>query len=600
MFIIILIISLFAYSSAHQEIKAYDCSIPFHFSELTSLLRPKPCEKDKRQLTLEKVNIQLLSLKEYEKVNHLSCKVKVRQTVTKCGCFLCGRNVLLSSIEYIIHVTSEQCKLIHDINFFQLPAFPSVQIHIKNNYGEVHATVVGKTSEGKCQGNDFTDAFGSSYEDVVAFMQVTVELDKGTSEVNLKDNTISIHNLVKCKFNDFYCESPIHGDTFWSVSLDNKQCDNNEKIYAFFTGEVTKITENAGNETYITYSLIEDDSEHQFIIESLGKSILCGKTVIKTQSNNIYLLETGSKLNYFTPDPNLSPKNLDISLFHSMKVSLTFNTIKETLKEQYLSYKYDNCVSRNKIISNAINSALANPRDFPYNFNHIEGIQGRIMGDALAYIGCSSVLVKIRKHSECTLEIPVYYGGREYFLTPRTKFLTQQSTVIPCNKENLPVHFINGSWYQRQSDIFTPISYINEISFQKPQGWLFKELPGLVDKGIYNAKQMYELKSFFNNPVSLSPTASQTIDNVHKYPYVTPFQQDPFNEYVNFLDKIKNVVFNFTDILTKIGIYFSLIFGLRSVWIVLKTIIGNIKNKIYKADSTESTFQTAEKVDTAV
>lgn len=69
-------------------------------------------------------------------------------------------------------------------------------------------------------------------------------------------------------------------------------------------------------------------------------------------------------------------------------------------------------------------------------------------GEAAHLVRCDPVEVRLRRTNDtCYAELPINYQNASYFLTPKSRIITDRGTVRTCNR-SLPTMFeVDGKWF---------------------------------------------------------------------------------------------------------------------------------------------------------
>lgn len=329
--ILIITISFISFVSAISII-GYECNDINTPVTSIALVPRDNCVKNKPNITITQVEVQLVQLKSYEIVKVFSCLATYSYLITQCGSFFTGRNIIIDSYTHVKHLTREQCKHIHDTKYFQDPAYAFVKIDIIENKGYFSGFIIGQPDEGSCKGGIFRNHRAKEYEDVVVHVQISIDVQNSEAQVRLKDNTILINNINRCPYLQRECFA-FGGNTFWTLNPPEKLC-NELGVIPFFQGQVEKRIETMPDQsTKISFSLADPREPRQFLIEAIAKSSTCGMESYVSQNTQIHLIEAVKGNFKLSLKSEISVNNLNPEVFHMMKMSQIYKDISSRMNE---------------------------------------------------------------------------------------------------------------------------------------------------------------------------------------------------------------------------------------------------------------------------
>lgn len=540
--ILLILTSAMGNEENDTTIVAYDCKDTSNPTLTISLLNENKCTRESSNSTIKQKEIQLIQIKTHEKINYIQCHLTFLITITHCATWMLDTNYILKTYTYSKHMSHSECAQIHHTRIYQDPTYGHVTIHIKDNEGEISKTIVGVLGDG-CGGAIFTSHRGDTYENVAVHAHVKINIDKSSTDLNLKENTLTFFNSIKCIYSSGSCFLAIGGDTFWNHIHSTGTCTK-ETMLVIFQGYVIKRIDTDNNTTKITYSLIDKSAEKQFLIEDAGKTVLCSTTKATiTQSKDIYLIEKTDEGFFYTYNNEYSIKNLDTNLYHSMKLSLAYKNLGEQLEDLYKQIKFEQCNANSKTIANLLALSKLDPVNFGYIAFNKPGLYTIVSGEVLRIIKCNPQIATIRKTEKCYQEIPVKTNDENKFVTPRSRLIIDFGQEVECGKKTSPVFHINGKWFYKNKNKMiesqNPIKMDISTDIRK---WVFSDTLDLVNKGIYTKEELSKYKDQTNTPIRTQIEhhnfIKHYISNMNNHPY--EFEEEAHS----FFTKTKHYITN--------------------------------------------------------
>ena len=128
-----------------------------------------------------------------------------------------------------------------------------------------------------------------------------------------------------------------------------------------------------------------------------------------------------------------------------------------------------------------------------------KGIIGQLQGDVLMVEKCHDVSsdVWLRPTQECYFDLPIYYQEAEKFLSPSTKVILDESSIVSCQTEP-SIHSV-GTEYYAQNPNYSSFNYT--VTVLKPQE---------INHTIFEDKLPYHLGNLFGDAANKFGTSMLT------------------------------------------------------------------------------------------
>jgi hypothetical protein len=474
-------------SNTKIELEGYDCDTENNPTQFISLLSDENCEKAFKNVTTTTTIIQITKPQHFKLISFYMCSIKMLITLQNCGRWYIGRNWGKGSYTKERHLSRDACIDLHRKLVYKDAIYSNLAVELKetsNNqfFGETKETIVGSAENG-CEGGIFSDGEGSILDNTVVHAQIKIKITTGNINQNLDDNSVQIGSTT-CNFSDGYCSTE-SGDYYWKTDS-NKICKTNQLV--IFEGPCTKSVENINNSTKVTYSLIDNSTQTQFILQKTGEKRICNHISILTQTDNINIIESSD--GYFELKLNEKEivNNVDLALYHSMKSFLIHRDIIDQVQEAFNSMQFQNCMNQRHTLASLMAITRLNPSFGAMGMLIKPGINAIILGDAIKLTDCTKTQVQLRFTPDCYKDLPIFANGKPKFLTGVSKIITNKSETISCTtRADLKPYFnINNTWIQQeQKFVYRTANPPINLSIHKQINLTFKEIQKLVDSGIY-------------------------------------------------------------------------------------------------------------------
>lgn len=500
----------------------YDCGSTHLNVTTLSLLDVESCNIPLTQPQIQKTYIQLLQLSKFESIHVIQCKVSINRYIYYCGMHSHISTVTNAQAEYILEITSDQCKKMHQTGIFPIGINNYIYGLKVNQTTTRPITFAGSTGmDGQCSGAKYSDPYGA-WDNVIVQGTASITLTSYQTALNLETNQIRLRSGTICPYTDATCMDIDGGHTFWQI-LPTDHCKFNH-YDALYEGYANRMLDTLYEHPQIVYSLSTQDIT--FALTKTGEEPLCGYTLIKTEHPKLLILET-RKGESFTTRRRLSTENLDIFAYINSKFIYVEKHIRSQMNSLYRDVLKQRCNLEQQVLKNALTLAINSPDEFAYQIMKGPGYMAVTAGEVVHIIKCTPVDVKIHHLKECYSELPVQRGNETYFLSPRTHILIKTGTQISCNRVIPPMYFLNDGWYRM---IPTP-EHTLPPTIMKPMTkptWHYTNPGSLAASGIYSDKDLENLRDHIMFPAEKSgilntmargatgePTVSQGISISH-------------------------------------------------------------------------------------
>ena len=242
---------------------AYDCGIrPQNDLDIAtySLRETGDCDINEKKVNVTEFEGQVVQKTKIKNIMVLQCKIKLHRTVQRCSLFGYLEPVDNGIQEYLLDLSREQCKKLHDTGHF---AYNSniLLSDIKVNATTTRSIcLAGDAIDNSCNTGSFSDRFGS-YSKVNVQGLFTITLMSYKAKLNMENRNLLLSTGLYCDFDQIDCMDSLNGLTIWD-RISDKDCVSN-KLELIYEGQMTKISENLNNKPKNTYII---DSETYLIM----------------------------------------------------------------------------------------------------------------------------------------------------------------------------------------------------------------------------------------------------------------------------------------------------------------------------------------------
>lgn len=190
-----------------------------------------------------------------------------------------------------------------------------------------------------------------------------------------------------------------------------------------------------------------------FALRSTGQRNVCDRTMYTTEYPELLIFET-SKKSSFPIKRKTATDHVDIFAYVNKKFIYPNVILKNIETQKQLLYHdvlLQECyIEREnmKHVLAAFISRTISPDIFAYNLMKVRGYTAMAKGEVGYIIKCVPVQITIRETKYCYNELPVSFDNHNFFLTPVTRILIYNGTMIDCYPKIPVKFFIDNKWYE--------------------------------------------------------------------------------------------------------------------------------------------------------
>lgn len=468
------------------------------------------------------VTIQVVQQNDEVPIKTISCKIEVFRLVQKCAWLSDLQTVKNSIATFYPDISINECKTMIDTKSYSKYS-NMVDLNI-NGFTERSTLLAGKVeNNGKCQGDDYSDWFGS-YSDAIVHGTVKFTLYESEAMFNPSLNEIYLQTGVKCVFTAGKCFDPVRGHTFWDPVVQDK-CDN--KHYSvLYEGPAFRFND---SNSLDPISYLVDEEDVAFSLKAIKNTRICHQDAFLTEHARFYVIP---KSEYgFSFEKTTRKITAELLTYFNIKFVFLEKHLATSIRQLYTSLKLANCQLERQLLEHHLTLAIHHQNDFAFLRGGGPGYTAVTMGEVTYLIQCRPVPVELRSTNICYNEIPVLYSNQSMFLAPRTRILTSKGTEIDCTP-HLPVKFeINGQWYAFSPTV-TVTQPPNELESKFSVNWTYENPKNLLKAGIYSQEDIKAYQRRISYPLESAAVQTALIREALGYP-----QADRGIKFENFLNE---------------------------------------------------------------
>ena len=484
---------------------SYDCGIRRQNDidiATYSLLETGSCNINEKKVNVTIILGQTVQKNKIKKIMVLQCKIKLHRQVQRCSLFGYLEPVENGIQEYLLDISREQCKKLHDTGFFVYNSNIIIS-DVKVNATTTRSLyLAGDAIDNSCNTGSFSDRFGT-YSKVNVQGIFSITLTSYQAKLESETRQLLLRNGLSCDYDKMSCMDSANGLIIWE-RISTSDCMS-EKLELIYMGNITQITETSNNITKITYFI--DASEYLIMMEDKGSIDICYNKFIRTQSAETYVIPNAKnflKSNHVT---------IDYTKYFDNKIDIIYKALDGEIKDIYLRTNKANCQNEISLIRENLEIARLNPELFAYTLMG-PGYTAQLAGNVIHIIKCQPVEVKIEPYPKfCTLEIPIRYHNELLYMSLDSKIIIKHARKVACNKI-LPIKFsIDGTWIK-----FTPMLRLTKepkILGPKPRdNFRPTELRDIEGRGLYSKEDINEYTKSINFPVERGIILDNTAQDI--------------------------------------------------------------------------------------
>lgn len=496
---------------------AFDCRTEDINKTSISLVQLPECSSSLSKPEIERRHLVITQTEQKRRVDVSRCLVTLRHLIYRCGKYSDTPRRIYSEI---FHMPREECVRLITTNEMILPG----QNPSWHNFGkssgvskysyQSFGSFEGSTWSSNCKGSQTLSVGSSRYE--WANRITEIEVAYGTSSALLEVDTgrLAFPNGERCDFRAEYCQTASYGDVYWKRDIPVCSSESPKVVVYKGLGElVTARSKNNRTEMFI--QVHHENYDFQIKMEIEAKASICGFPSHHTEHPDLFV----TLLDLNSPAfPNLSEvtaENVNLVSYINSKLVYAIRHTKEQVERLYDIFHQERCALQNRITQNLQTLALLSPREFAYQYFGKPGYTAVTRGEVIYAAQCKPVpVVPLPLDPRaCYNEMVVSYENQTWFMSPRTRILIPEGTIIPCSAEFSPMYYLRGQWVSQSPLGLTSVRDPRIIQYEEPN-FEFETMKNLANGGLYTPEILQAYQRILTSPMEEAVILSRMTESL--------------------------------------------------------------------------------------
>ncbi|APG78725.1 putative glycoprotein [Hubei chuvirus-like virus 3] len=493
--VVSLLVAIAPQATVSSGMIGFDCGHRSINVSTIALDKVPDCQMNSRSASQKKVTIQLIQLADSYPVHVYQCKVNILRHITYCGMHSHSSEVRGGLLSYVKIMGKSECESLHK-ELRMAISHSSIIDGLRPNSTSTHSvTLAGSiNSDGKCEGSDYSDLYGS-WARVVVSATVTITLSDYTASSDTVNDQIHLRSGLSCKASEGSCMDTEAGYTIWTGTT-RTRCDANVHL-VLYEGTAMRYTSRSPHEKDVITYMVEDGSRI-FGLRITGPYDACSFNAYTTEHPKLIIVPEEKRPFYFQKRP-LMVDSMDMMAYVNAKFVYVEKRHERSYNALYKELNQQRCRLERKVLKNMLSIATIDPTAFAYMYMDSPGYTAVTLGEVIHLIQCSPIEVTIRQTPLCYSELPVTWNNESFFLTARSRLIQKYGTETDCDDTLSSRYRIEGVWYSFGEKI-KRVSAPTELSPEPGDNIKYEAVEGLATLGIYNYDEAEQLRRKIMNP----------------------------------------------------------------------------------------------------
>lgn len=345
----------------------------------------------------------------------------------------CGFNAYASVVKdgfanYLKTISRDECSMMHTSGSWKY-SYSGIANDIKPNSTTLITPLLSGRlyGESDCTGGSYTDSHGT-WENVIVQSSITITLNDYMALADTTDGVINLKSGTSRKLIHGTCIDSLNGWTFWETTPIN-QCDPRLHIVLYVgPASVIKSNSNTSDESHPTTNMAETSSR-AFAFQTRGFYLGCFFKTYTTEHPKLVIVPSSGDHFFFTKQPT-TVSSLDLMAYMNSKFVYVERKHAKEIATLYHELSTQRCALEHHTLTNLLALAVLKPIEFAYIYMNAPGYTAFVEGEVIHLAQCQAVGVKLRPSTRCYHELPVVYGNKTIFMTPRSHLLQEYGTEL--------------------------------------------------------------------------------------------------------------------------------------------------------------------------
>lgn len=510
--VIVLFMAVITGSSA--AIIAYDCRTEEINKTAISLVQLPDCTTNRMKPVHVSTQLVVSQTEKKRRIPISRCLVTASHLVYRCGSWL-GADTPVDSYTQVIRVGRDDCeRLIRDGSLI-LPGTMNQLVQFQGTGKFSHSYWSWGGFSGKsCDPGPTLSVNGRAWERAVRLTNLEVTYTTATAHLEVDTGKLILANGERCEYNTEHCDTADYGNIFWQRYIPT--CTSDAPTVTVFKGLGELITTTDKTNRSLQFIHVSHGGyDFQIKLENSNKASVCGYPSRHTEHPDLFVTIMDSSSPPFPPVPELDADNVNLMSYINSKLVYAMRHTKEQVDSLFDLFHQQRCSMQNRITQNLQTLALLSPREFAYQYFGRPGFTAVARGEAIYAAQCKAVAVtpKPLDRGVCFNELVVTYNNQTWYMTPRTRIIISEGTIIPCSAEFSPIYLLGNKWISQNSLGLTEVPKPTVITTEDIE-YEFETMANLASGGLYTPEVLREYQRILTSPMEEAVVVARMTDSL--------------------------------------------------------------------------------------
>lgn len=570
---------------AMSALVAFDCRTEDINKTSISLVQLPECSGTLARPVIERRHVVITQTEQKRRIEVSRCLVTLRHLIFRCGQYSDTPRKIYSEVH---HMPREDCARLISSNEMTLPGQNPSWHNFGSNPGiakysyQSFGSFEGSTFSSNCQGGQTLSIGSEKYEWANRITEIEVAYGFSTALLEVDTGRLAFPNGERCDHKSEYCQTASYGDVYWKREIPTCSSETSKVIVYKGLGEVVT-TRGKQNRTEMFIQVQHENYDFQIKMELESKASICGFPSHHTEHPDLFVTLLDLNSPAFPNLNEVTAENVNLVSYINSKLVYALRHTKEQVEKLYDIFHQERCALQNRITQNLQTLALLSPREFAYQYFGKPGYTAVTRGEVIYAAQCKPVPVVPlpADTTTCFNEMVVTYENRTWYMSPRTRILIPEGTIIPCSAEFSPLYYLNGHWVSQNPLGLTSVRDPKIIQYEEPT-FEFETMKNLVNGGLYTPEVLQAYQRILTSPMEEAVILSRMTESLRGeaklpagYSYARGLTEDDFQLIGNRVSWLS---------------WFVSVFGSVGSWFGGYLLIKEVFNLLFKCVDTSTNF----------
>lgn len=492
---------------------AFDCRTEEINKTAISLVQLPECLPSLAKPQVVKQNLVISQTEQRRRIQIERCLVTLRHLVYRCGYVSDTPRLIYSEVH---NMPREDChRLIRD-NEIQLPGQQQIlyKFPVKGSRQTHSYQSWGGFGSSSCDSASTLVIKDTSYKYAERITELEATFTEHFAQLEIESGKLILPSGERCDYREESCTTASYGNIYWRYETPECSSETPKVIVYKGLGEVITVRDKR-NKTEQFVQVHHNNYDFQIKMDTDNSDSVCGFPSRRTEHPDLFvtLLDLGSP-----SFPNLrevNAENVNLITYINSKLVYSMRHTKEQVERLFELFQQERCTMQNRITQNLQTLALLSPREFAYQYFGKPGYTAVARGETIYAAQCKSVAVYPLPASPttCYNELVVSYNNQTWFMTPRTRILISEGTIIPCSAEFAPLYHLGTRWVN-QNPLGLSAVRDPEIIQYDHESYEFENMKNLANGGLYTPEVLKEYQKILTSPMEEAVITARLTDSL--------------------------------------------------------------------------------------